>query len=166
MTDSGLAARHTASGGGLCLKATCRLTLKSRMFGWLAAAMAACASRVSANVNCMFDCPDTSHTSPTSTSFNSTRFLPLTVRTTGVAFARRESSHTRQRPSAPAVVLFVCPAKLTVTASPGSARPQTGTRTPRCKTIESESTSGSETSARTSAAEASETSSAKREAIT
>jgi hypothetical protein len=94
-------------------------------------------------------------------------FLPLTVRTEGVALAFNESSHTRQRPSAPAVVFFVCPAKLTATASPGEAVPQTGTRTPRCKTNESESTSGSETCARTCAAEASTRSAAaKAEAVT
>ena len=56
------------------------------------------------------------------------------------------ASSTRHLPSAPAVVLSACPANVTVTASPGSAQPQTGAATSRCNTMLSPMTRAKRTS--------------------
>ena len=53
-------------------------------------------------------------------------FFPFTIRVVASpGFSL--SSLTDQVPSAPAVAVFDCPPMLTVTASPASARPHTGT---------------------------------------
>src|ERR1700686_2558492 len=100
----------------------------------------------------MFDCPETSHTSPTRTSLSSILFLPSMVIEPGVAFACIASSRIIHFPSLSAVVLLAFPAKRTVTGSPASAVPQIGTARSRCNPIASLITSGSTTFARTAVA--------------
>ena len=95
----------------------------------------------------MFDCPDPTHTSPTSTSFSTMVFLPFTV-SESAGPTLSGSSFTRQSPLASAFVVLVCPAMLTVTSSSGAAVPQTGAGTSRCKSMWSEKTGGNFTSAR------------------
>lgn len=65
------------------------------------------------------------------------------------------SSFTRQVPSLPAVADFTWPRNSTVTRSPGSAFPQTGTAISRCKTIWLENSRPTLTRAETAAAQAS-----------
>ena len=72
----------------------------------------------------MLLCPEQSHTSPTRTSLTAT---PLAASVRPSQLAGIGSRSTRQRPSAAAVADFDCPANVTVTASPASAVPQTGT---------------------------------------
>src|ERR1017187_3432249 len=85
----------------------------------------------------MFDWPDPSHTSPTSTSLTviaALSFLPAIVIVYGppdFSFANR----TIHVPVASAVADFVWPLNFTVIFSPGSAVPQMGTCMPFCSTI-------------------------------
>ena len=53
----------------------------------------------------------------------------------GSALACKESSFTLQAPLSSAVALLLCPAKATVTFSPGAAVPHTGTAMPRWSTM-------------------------------
>ena len=53
----------------------------------------------------------------------------------GLALAFSLSSLTIHSPFLPTVALFFCPAKETVTFSPLSAQPQTGTGMSRCRTM-------------------------------
>jgi hypothetical protein len=94
----------------------------------------------------MFDCPDASHTSPTSTSLTVSVFLPDTV-SVSASPAGRGSSFTDQLPARSAVVFFVCLPSVTLTSSPASAQPQTGTAASRWSTAWSLKTLGSFTSA-------------------
>jgi hypothetical protein len=55
----------------------------------------------------MFDCPEQTHTSPTSTFFNSRVLLPLIVIVAGFAFAGTASSFTVHLPFASAFAVFV-----------------------------------------------------------
>ena len=84
-------------------------------------------------VNSIFDCPEPTHTSPTSTSCTWIVLLPAMVMSygpPGFSFVNR----TIQRPSAPATALRCCFRKVTVTFSPGAAVPHTGTDIPLCNT--------------------------------
>ena len=74
--------------------------------------------------HCMFDWPEQSQTSPTSTSSKVIVFLPLTVSVCGPP-AGSGSSVTDHLPSSSALAVLVWPAIVTVTSSPGSAQPQT-----------------------------------------
>ena len=74
----------------------------------------------------MFDWPEASQTSPTSTSLTVSVFLPLTVSVCGAPAGASLSSRTSHLPSSPALVDCERPAIVTVTSSPGSAQPQIG----------------------------------------
>ena len=82
------------------------------------------------------DWPLANHTSPTRTFLIvSLLDAPATVRTRFSFDASIASSETLHLPSAPAWAVFVCPANVTVTFSPGSATPHTGTARPRWRTM-------------------------------
>jgi hypothetical protein len=74
----------------------------------------------------MFDWPENIHTSPTSTSLMVIVLFPLMVSVCGKVFTASGSSTTCHWPFWSATTVLFCPAKLTVTISPGSAVPQTG----------------------------------------
>ena len=95
----------------------------------------------------MFDWPEQTQTSPTSTSSKVTVFFPLTVIVCGPP-AGSGSSVTDHLPSSPAFAVFDWSAMLTVTSSPGSALPQTLSFCFCCKTMWLPKMFGSETSAR------------------
>ena len=78
--------------------------------------------------------PEQSQTSPTRTS-RTTRSFTLRSRPSDEAASGFRS--TRQRPSAPTVVVRSCPSNATRTASPAAPVPQTGTRTSRWRTAPS-----------------------------
>ena len=82
----------------------------------------------------MFDWPDASQTSPISTSLMVISLLALTVIVCGPV-AASFSSLSDHLPSAPAFADCFWPAMLTVTASLGSAQPQTGTAPSRWRTM-------------------------------
>ena len=94
----------------------------------------------------MFDWPEQNHTSPTTTSLNSTLFLPLTVNFAPVLVPFRGVNATDHLPPF-AVVSAFCPANSTVTFSPSSAQPHTGTFWSRWRTMRSLKMTGSFTSA-------------------
>src|ERR1035438_10391628 len=105
----------------------------------------------------MFDWPDPSHTSPTSTSLmtigtpGAPPFLPVIVIVKGppdFSFANR----TIHVPVASAVADFVWPLNFTVIFSPGSAVPQMGTCMLFCNTMWSLNKALGFTSARAEAA--------------
>ena len=121
-------------------------TLKWRMRGLFAAAISSFAFFEAATLHSMFDWPEQNHTSPTTTSLNSTLFFPLTVNFAPVALAFKGVSATDHLPSF-AVVSAFCPANSTVTFSPSSAQPQTGTFWSRWRTMRSLKMTGSFTSA-------------------
>lgn len=83
----------------------------------------------------MLDCPLQIHTPPTTTLLNLRVLLASTVSTCGLALASSASSFTIQLPSLSAVACLIWPAKLTLTSSSGSARPQIGTGMSRCSTM-------------------------------
>ena len=85
--------------------------------------------------NSMFDCPEQIQTSPTSTSLNVTVFFPFTVTVTGVALPGNGVSSTRHFPLSSAWACVFSEPTVTVTASPGSAVPQTGSFAPSCSTM-------------------------------
>ena len=99
---------------------------------------------------CILDWPEHSHTSPSSTLLTVTVFLPFRVSVNGPP-AGRGARLTRQCPSVPATVETDCVPSVTVTFSDGSAVPQTGTWTPRCKTMLSWNSADGRTSARDAA---------------
>ena len=73
----------------------------------------------------MLDCPEASHTSPTSTSVRRILFFrPLMAITCGLLLAGMAFSVTCHLPSLSAVVLSVCLPNDTFTFSPASATPQ------------------------------------------
>ena len=78
----------------------------------------------------MFDWPEQTHTSPTSTSRIVIELLPLTVISIGRSTSMGLSAR-RHVPVSSVVVDCVCPAADRVTRSCGSAVPQIGTRMPR-----------------------------------
>src|SRR2546421_169257 len=78
----------------------------------------------------IFDCPLQTHTSPTSTFFNSILFFPCTTKVSGPP-AFNLPSFNVHLPSL-AFAVACSPRKVTVTSSPSSAHPQTGTRIPCC----------------------------------
>jgi len=82
----------------------------------------------------MFDCPPHSHTSPTSTSCNSTIWRPVILMLYGPP-GGGGWIFTHQRPSGPVTVLAAWPAISTRTASPGSDHPQIVFGFPRCRTM-------------------------------
>ena len=95
----------------------------------------------------MFDWPEQSHTSPTNTSLTVTEFVLPFARSWSGPPACKASNRTDHFPSAAAVAVLVWPPSATVTASPGSAHPQTGSVMSRCKTMWSPNTPASFTSA-------------------
>ena len=99
----------------------------------------------------MFDCPEQSQTSPTSTSLNVTAVLPPET-TSGVpacfGSAFIAGSLTSHLPESSAVAEASWPRNLTVTFSPGSAVPQTGTAMPCCSTMWSPKTGAALAAAR------------------
>ena len=118
------------------------------------AAVCSC-SKFFARLTCiaMFDWPEPSQTSPTSTSEKVTVFWPLTVSVCGPA-AASGASFTDHLPSAPAFAVAVWPAIVTVTSSPGAAVPHTGTAVARWSTMWLPKMAGSFTSARAAMAKA------------
>ena len=101
------------------------------------AAPAISARESSARCTCstMFDCPEQSHTSPTSTS-RSCCAAPLRVRTvrSNGPPAGSAGSSTCQAPSAPARASTSRPANVARTISFGGARPQRAIGRSRCNT--------------------------------
>ena len=71
----------------------------------------------------MFDWPEQSQTSPTTTFSNLRALVPLTVISEGVLDALSGSRVTLHRPSAPAVQRLLWPLKPTTIFSPGAAEP-------------------------------------------
>ena len=96
----------------------------------------------------MFDWPEQTQTSPTRTSTTSTLFFPSIVMANGPP-ASSFASRTSHLPSGPASAATSCPWNLTVTFSPGSAEPQTGTDRPRWSTAPGENSGAGVTSAAT-----------------
>src|SRR5262249_3451960 len=82
----------------------------------------------------MLDWPEQTQTSPTATLCTTNVFFPATVISHGPPAASGPSS-TFQRPPLSGAVPAVCPARLTVTCSPGSAVPHTATFVPRWSTM-------------------------------
>ena len=130
-------------------------TVNMRTSGWSAAAISAASLATPANgfnffetLNSMFDCPDPSHTSPTSTSWIVIVFRPAIVICVAPAIGGSGASRTVHLPSAPASADCDCPSSVTVTRSPGVARPHTGTGIPCCTTMWSENSAAGVTSAR------------------
>src|SRR5665213_2843734 len=82
----------------------------------------------------MLDWPEPSQTSPMRTSFTVIEFFPERVISKGPPGLRWER-RTTHLPSAPATADFVCFLKVTVTFSPGSAVPHTGTDMPLWRTM-------------------------------
>ena len=131
--------------------ATLCTTVRWRSSGLFAAAISPAAFCARRTGHSMFDWPDASQTSPTTTSRMVTVFFPVTTSSAGSAEAGTAASVTRQRPLASVVVLTCWPLKETVTCSPASARPQTGRALSRCSTAWSWNSGASVTSARTAA---------------
>src|SRR5205085_12344165 len=105
------------------------LGIKSkRICGLEQAAISASDSKDCLSGNSMFDCPLQTQTSPTRTLANSILFLPWTMSVSGPPAFRCDSLTIHLPPLA--LVLASCPRNLTVTSSPSSAQPQTGTRIP------------------------------------
>ena len=82
----------------------------------------------------MFDCPPQIQTSPISTSLIVTVFLPVTTSSWPTVFIFMAGNLSIHLPSASALVVAWALPTLTVTCSPGSAVPQTGTGRSRCST--------------------------------
>src|SRR5947208_7506899 len=101
----------------------------------------------------MFDWPEHTHTSPTSTSLTASSFFPFTVSCAGWLLAVSGGSLAVHLPEPSAVALAVCPPRVTVTSSLASALPQTGTGMPCWRTMWSPNSGESFTSARALAAE-------------
>ena len=85
--------------------------------------------------NSIFDCPEQSQTSPTTTLVNVRVFSPLTTRLSPTELALSVGSRTSHLPSAPAVVSALRLPKETVIFSPAFAKPQTGTGMPCWSTM-------------------------------
>src|SRR4051812_14642707 len=100
----------------------------------------------------MFDCPEHTHTSPTSTSLTVSVFLPFTVSAAGLALAGIAGSFAVHLPEPSALALAVWSPKVTVTGSFASAVPHTGTAMPCWRTMWSPNSGDSFTSARADAA--------------
>ncbi len=94
----------------------------------------------------MFDWPEASQTSPTSTSRAIARARPSATSSYGPP-AGSASRVARNRPDASAVAFAVLPASVTVTASPGSLVPHTGSGRSRWSTAWSVKTDASRSSA-------------------
>ena len=115
-----------------------------RRSGGSAGASAAAASFSQLSIGCcparrpscrsMFDWPPAIQTSPTRMSLEDDLVLAGDGQRERAAGLERREAAPRHLPSAPAVVEAVWPAISTVTASPGSAVPQTGTAVPCCST--------------------------------
>ena len=84
----------------------------------------------------MLDWPLAYHTSPTRTSLIRTSSRPpRMINSVPLSEAAMGFSEMRQSPLTSALPVTVCPANLTVTSCPGSARPQTGTAACCCNTM-------------------------------
>src|SRR5579862_1539959 len=108
-------------------------TVKRRMLGRFAFAMSLVALQAPIPIS-MFDWPEHSHTSPTSTSCAVLFWFPsplLTVRVRDSVDAGILSRCAIHLPSASATAVLVWPANETVTLVPGFAHPHTGTFTSR-----------------------------------
>ena len=77
------------------------------MLGNLAVAISRSASQELSTLHCMFDWPEQTQTSPTSTSFSSRWLVPRIVSVAGLAFAGSGASFTVHLPSAPALAVWV-----------------------------------------------------------
>src|SRR5437016_1276649 len=98
------------------------------MPGSLAAGITCAAPSEALMPNCMFDWPEQTQTSPTSTSSTSTRFLaPFTISLYGPP-AACVGNTVDHLPSARDLVVAVAPLSSTVISSPGLAQPHTGSR--------------------------------------
>ncbi len=88
--------------------------------------------------NSMFDCPEHSHTSPTSTScaatLTATPSRVFTVRSYGPP-AGWGGRVARKRPSAPVVVVVCAGPSVISSGVPGAARPNTFAGRSRCTTM-------------------------------
>ena len=92
----------------------------------------------------MFDCPEASQTSPTSTSCSLTVVFPSEiVIVRGSKLASMGSSLSIHEPSSPTVVRTFCPANLTLTFLPGIPLPQMAAGSPCWRTMLSPITFGS-----------------------
>ena len=146
----GVVTSHTASTSSSGSREILCATLKWRMSGQFAAATSFSQSftlRRELIVNSMLLCPEQNHTSPTTTFLNTSAFSPATWNSAPSAHAFSGASAVFQRPCASAVAVAVCPAKDTVTFSPGAALPHTGTRCPCWSTMLSPNTRGIVTAA-------------------
>ena len=118
-------------------------TWKRRRAGQFAAAISAAAfntgpRRWLSMAIAMFDCPEASQTSPTTTWLIEDGGLSADDRISIVrptAEALRGLSVTRHAPFVSAVALSSWPANATVIRSPGAAVPQTGAGCPCCSTM-------------------------------
>ncbi len=117
------------------------------MSGQLAAATSRSQSltlRLALMVNSMLLWPEQNQTSPTTTFVKTISApLPATRNSAPSEFASSGGRLTRHLPSSPTTVDSLRPANETVTRSPGSPLPHTGTGRSRCRTIESPNTCGS-----------------------
>ena len=98
-------------------------------------------------VKAMFDWPEQTHTSPTTTFVILIVFALETVISDGSARAGPAGSVAVHLPSSFARAFAVLPSKETVTSAPGSVQPQTGTGVPRWRTMPSEKMAATVTSA-------------------
>ena len=108
--------------------------LNSRRLASSAAAISASALAAWRSVISMFDWPEHSHTSPTSTSVRRWLMSPALTTSACGPPALCAGSSMRQRPVASAVAVAFAVFSDTVTRVPASARPQIGIGRPRCST--------------------------------
>src|SRR4051812_43402606 len=101
------------------------------MFGNLALAISSLALFELLTTHSILDCPEQTQTSPIRMFFSVSVFLPLIVISNGPPDFSA-SSLIIHFLSSPALAVLVCPQKVTVTSSPGSAQPQIGTGMPCC----------------------------------
>src|ERR1017187_1681236 len=100
-------------------------TVSRRISGKLAVAMSLVALQSIMPIS-MFDCPEQSHTSPTSTSLitaDSCVVEFVTDKTRGSDEARMDLNSTNHFPSVPVIAVRLCPANVTVTFDSGALQP-------------------------------------------
>src|SRR5258706_8868921 len=116
------------------------------MRGLEAAAISPAGFARSCKANSMFDCPEATHTSPTSTSWNVMAFEAFTVSVKGPP-AEDGGRYKLHLPRSSAVVLACVPRNSAATRSPDAAIPHTWMGRSRCTTMWSENRAGTVTSA-------------------
>ncbi len=143
-TVAGLAATQLppASRSCGCIDALLGI-LKWRMEESFAFASSAAASRPSDTMNSMFDWPEHSHTSPTSTSRTTRCSLPSSMSSAYGPPAAWRGSVASQRPFASASAVACAPSKPSLTRAPGVDQPHTCMGCSRCSTAPCENISGS-----------------------